>query len=57
MISNVGLIKDFWVEMTSMACYIVNHAPSVALDFKSPQEIFLGTLVDYFDFKAFGCPV
>ena len=56
MISNAGLAKDFWVEAISMACYIVNRAPSAALNFKTPEELWLDIPADYSDFKIFRCP-
>ena len=56
MISNAGLTKDFWAEAINMACYVVNRAPSAALNFKTPEEVWSGTPADYFDLKIFGCP-
>ena len=45
MISNVGLTKGFWAEAINMACYVVNRAPSAALNFKTPEEVWSGTLI------------
>ena len=56
MISNAGLTKDFWAEAINMACYVVNRAPSAALNFKTPEEVWSGTPTDYSDLKIFGCP-
>jgi len=56
LISNAGLTKDFWAEALNMACYIVNRAPSAAIDFKTPEEVWSGTPADYSNFKIFGCP-
>ena len=56
MISNAGLTKDFWAEAINMACYVVNRAPSAALNFKTPEEAWSGTPADYSDLKIFGCP-
>ena len=56
MIFNAGLTKNFWIEAISMASYIVNHALSAAIKFKTPKKVWSGTLADYFDFKIFGCP-
>ena len=55
MISNAGLVKDFWIETISMACYIVNRAPSATLNFKTPEEVWSDTPADYSDFKIFEC--
>jgi len=56
MISNAELTKDFWAEVINMVCYVVNHAPSATLNFKTPEEVWSGTLADYSDLKIFGCP-
>ena len=55
-ISNAGLTKDFWAETINMAYYVVNRAPSTALNFKTPKEVWSGTPADYSDLKMFGCP-
>lgn len=56
MISNAGLTKAFWVEAINMACYVVNRAPSAALDFKTPEKVWSGTPANYSNLKNFGCP-
>ncbi|KAL3505149.1 hypothetical protein ACH5RR_034990 [Cinchona calisaya] len=56
MISNAGLTKDFWAEAISTACHIVNPAPSAAIDFKTPKEVWSSTPANYSDLKIFGCP-
>ena len=38
-----------------MACYVVNRAPSTALNFITPEEVWLGTPADYSNLKFFGC--
>ena len=40
-----------------MACYIVNRAPSIVFNFKTPEKIWSGTPADYSDFKIFKCPI
>ena len=39
-----------------MASFIINRSPSSAIDFKIPEEVWLGSLVDYLSIKIFGCP-
>jgi len=58
MLSNVGLWhrRDLWAEAASIACYLVNRSPHSALDFKVPEEIWLGNPVDYSNLNFFGCP-
>ena len=58
MISNAGLWhqRDLWVEAASIACYLVNRSPHSTLDFKVPEEIWSGNLVDYSNLRIFGCP-
>ncbi|KAL3534113.1 hypothetical protein ACH5RR_002574 [Cinchona calisaya] len=56
MVSNAKLTNDFWAEAISTACCIVNRVPSAPMNFKTPEEVWLGTPVDYFDLRMFGCP-
>ena len=56
MLSNAKLTNDFWAEAVNMACYLVNHSPSTALELKTPDEVWLGTHSDYFNLKVVGCP-
>ncbi|XP_070057718.1 uncharacterized protein [Nicotiana tomentosiformis] len=51
MISNDWLTNVFWAETISTACYIVNRAPSAPLNFKTPEEMWSGTLANYSDLK------
>ena len=36
MLSNVGLLKFFWVEATSTTCFLINRSPSTAIDKMTP---------------------
>ena len=56
MLSNANLPKSFWAEAASFACYLVNRSPSIAMDKKTPQEVWYGTPSNYSDLKIFGCP-
>ncbi|KAK8953905.1 hypothetical protein KSP39_PZI002955 [Platanthera zijinensis] len=52
-----GLPKYFWAEAINTTCFLVNRSPSMSLNLKSPQEIWLDKPVDYSDIHIFGCPV
>lgn len=56
MLSQAGLTKQFWGEAVHTACYLINRSPSAALEYKTPQEIWNGSPVDYSVLKIFGCP-
>ncbi|KAG8472502.1 hypothetical protein CXB51_035379 [Gossypium anomalum] len=56
MLSNAKLPKSFWAEAAFTACFLINRSPSVAIEKKTPQEVWSGNLVDYSDLKIFGCP-
>jgi len=58
MLSNAGLWHqhDLWTEAVSTACYLVNHSPHSALDFKVLEEIWSGNPVDYSNLRIFRCP-
>ena len=52
---NVGLANIFWANAVSMACYLINRSPRVALDGKVAEEMWTGNEVDYSGFRVFGC--
>ncbi|KAG8474438.1 hypothetical protein CXB51_034087 [Gossypium anomalum] len=42
---------------SSLYCmFFINRSPSVAIEKKTPQEVWSGNPVDYFDLKIFRCP-
>ncbi|KAG8482688.1 hypothetical protein CXB51_024472 [Gossypium anomalum] len=55
MLSNANLPKSFWAEVESTACFLINRSPSVAIEKKTPQEVWSGNPADYFDLRIFGC--
>ncbi|KAG8492439.1 hypothetical protein CXB51_009727 [Gossypium anomalum] len=56
MLSNANLPKSFWVEAASTACFLINRSLSVAIEKKTPQEVWSGNPANYSDLKIFGCP-
>ncbi|KAJ9560945.1 LOW QUALITY PROTEIN: hypothetical protein OSB04_006105 [Centaurea solstitialis] len=56
MLSNSKMPKTFWAEAASTACYLINRSPSVALEKKTPMEVWSGSPTAYTDLKIFGCP-
>ncbi|KAG8481643.1 hypothetical protein CXB51_026501 [Gossypium anomalum] len=56
MLSNVNLLKSFWAEAASTACFLINRSPSIAIEKKTPQEVWSGNPANYFDLKIFRCP-
>ncbi|KAG8473109.1 hypothetical protein CXB51_035075 [Gossypium anomalum] len=57
MLSNANLPKSFWAEVASTACLLIIQSPSVAIEEKTPQEVWSGNPANYSDLKIFGCPV
>jgi len=53
MLSNAGLHRRFWAEVASTACYLINHSPSIAIDKKTPIEVWSGSPVDYLQLRVF----
>ncbi|KAE8729592.1 putative Leucine-rich repeat protein kinase family protein [Hibiscus syriacus] len=47
MLRDVGLEKSFWEEAVNTACYLMNRAPSTAIELKTPMVTWTGKLVDY----------
>ena len=55
MLSGVGLGQEFWVEVVSTTCYLVNRSPSLALDDKTPHEAWSGKKNSLQHLRVFGC--
>ena len=55
MLSNAGLNRHFWAEAASIACYLINRSPSIAIDKKIPIEIWSGSPADYMQLRFFRC--
>jgi hypothetical protein len=39
---HAGLPKMFWADAVSTTTYLINQGPSVPLDCKRPEEVWLG---------------
>ncbi|KAG8501651.1 hypothetical protein CXB51_004782 [Gossypium anomalum] len=52
------LTEVIWAEAeaASTACFLINRSPSVAIEKKTPQEVWSGNPANYSDLKIFGCP-
>ena len=50
------LPKSLWAETLLTACYLVNLNPTVALDYKTPFELWHGKRTSYDSLRIFGCP-
>ena len=47
-----GLEKKFLAKVVSMACYLINRSPRVALDEKVAEEAWTSNDVDYSRLKV-----
>ena len=45
--------RRFWAEGASTACYLINHSPSIAIDKKTPIEVWSGSPADYSQLRVF----
>ncbi|KAE8730652.1 putative galacturonosyltransferase 6 [Hibiscus syriacus] len=54
MLRDAGLEKSFWAEAVNTACYLVNRAPSTAIELKTPMEMWTGKPSDYSNLHVFG---
>ncbi|KAE8686521.1 Protein STRUBBELIG-RECEPTOR FAMILY 1 [Hibiscus syriacus] len=54
MLRDAGLENSFWAEAVNIACYLVNRAPSTAIELKTPMEMWTGKPADYSNLHVFG---
>ena len=47
--------RRFWAEGASTACYLINRSPSIAIDKKTPIEVWFGSPAHYSQLRVFGC--
>jgi transposase InsO family protein len=55
MMSNTSMGRQFWAEAVFTACYLINRSPSIAIEKKTPMEVWFGSPSDYSQLKVFGC--
>eukprot|EP00253_Pinus_taeda_P035574 PITA_35574 len=55
MLSGAGLGEEFWAEAVDTTCYLVNRSPSLALEDKTPQEVWIGKKPSLSHLRVFGC--
>ena len=55
MLATAKLPKQFWAEVVTTTCYLVNRCHSSAIDLKTPQEMWYKKPSDYSNLKVFGC--
>ena len=55
MLSQSHLPQSFWAEALMIAVYLINRTPNASLQFKVPEELWLGHPVSYQRLRTFGC--
>ena len=55
MLSGVELGQELWVVAVETTCYLVNRSPSLALEDKTPQEVWTGKKPSLSHLRVFGC--
>jgi hypothetical protein len=43
-------------EASSTPCHLINRSPNLAIQKKTPKEVWYGSPPDYIYLKIFGCP-
>jgi hypothetical protein len=55
MLSNANMGRQFWDDAASAICYLINRSPSIAIEKKTPMEIWSSSPSDYSHLKVFSC--
>ena len=55
MLNGAGLGQELWAEAVDTACYLVNRSPSLALEDKTPQEVWTSKKPSLSHLRVFGC--
>eukprot|EP00253_Pinus_taeda_P017725 PITA_17725 len=55
MLSGARSGQEFWAEAVDTACYLVNRSPSLALEDRTPQEVWTGKKPSLSHLRVFGC--
>ena len=45
MLSNVGLLKEFWAEAVHSTYYLLSRSPSISINCKTPKGIWSTSLL------------
>ena len=53
MLSNVGLLKEFWAEVVNSACYLVNRSPLIPINYRTPKKMWSGSPSNYANLRIF----
>lgn len=56
MLLNAYLGQEFWAETVNTVSFLVNRYPYIAIEYKTPKEVWSGNPVDYSSLRVFGCP-
>ncbi|CAA7409004.1 unnamed protein product [Spirodela intermedia] len=54
-LSNTTLLKSFWLEATPIVAYLIKKSLPIAIEKKTPQEIWSSSLANYYFLKVLGC--
>ncbi|GJZ71781.1 gag-pol polyprotein, partial [Tanacetum coccineum] len=57
MLATASLGKSFWAEAVNTTCYVINRLPSIAVELKTPMEMWTQKPVNYSYLHIFGSPV
>ena len=55
MLSDAGLLQDYWAEVVGTTCYVLNKSSISALVNKTPYETWAGKSPSFAHLKVFGC--
>eukprot|EP00253_Pinus_taeda_P003426 PITA_03426 len=55
MLSGARLGQEFWAKAVEIACYLVNRSPSLALEDKTPQEVWTSKKPSLPHLRVLGC--
>jgi hypothetical protein len=55
MLSNASMCRQFWAEAASTTCYLINRSSSIAIEKKTPMEVWSGSPSYHSQLEVFGC--
>ena len=56
MLSNAKLMRNFCIEAVRTTVYLVNRSHAIAINCKTPNEVWSRKLAHNSNLKIFGCP-